>query len=285
MNIIKVNADKDQVRSVLPEELHDWLNPSMGGATELIMYAAMEGDTVLGFILYGKTKEYEQGYQIIYITVDEERRGQGIAKELIRVTAGYMRKRGAGAIVLSEGPEGFRGRFLLEGNVDYEEKRSATLYYTVEAVKKAIVSDTMPRIEPLLVNIKSKDEITDSGMIGRFEKDTYKKGHKVNFDEVDSDYSCFWVSDDNICAYMLITDMEDGYFFVKSMEILHKNDSAHFAIPLMMAYFVRKTKENCPDDTRFGINIIDTRLIEPTGKYLGEPAAIKEYRDYYLKIS
>lgn len=283
MEIIQVNAYTEQVKTVLPENLHNWLNPAMGGATELIMYAAMEKENVLGFILYGMIKEFDQGYQMIYITVEEQNRGKGIAKELVRVTSGYLKKRGAKRIVLSEGPEDFRGRFLLDGNVDYEEKKSAILIYTVGELKKAIVSDSMQKIEPLIKNyIRAKEEITDSRMISQFEKDTFKKSLRVSFDEVDSDYSCFWVSGNQICAYMIISDMEDGYFCVKNMEILHKSDATKFAIPVMMTYFVRKSMENCPEDTRFGINILDTKLIEPTRNYLGVPDETMEYTDYYL---
>lgn len=283
MEIIQVNAYTDQVRTVLPENLHHWLNPSMGGATEFIMYAAMEEGAVLGFIIYGKVKEYYQVYQIIYITVEEQNRGKGIAKELIKVTLGYLKKQGAKRIVLSEGPENMRGRFLLDGNVDYEEKKSAVLVYTVGKLKKAVVSDYMHKLEPFIKNnIKAKEEITDSGMISQFEKDTFKKNLKVTFDEMDSDYSCFWVSGNQICAYMSITDMEGGYFYVKNMEVLHKNNATKFAIPIMMAYFVKESMKNCPEDTRFGITILGTRLIEPTKKYLDVPDEILEFTDYYL---
>lgn len=283
MNIIQVNAYTNQVITVLPKNLHHWLNPAMGGATELIMYAAVEDGEVLGFILYGKIKEYDQVYQIIYITVEEQSRGKGIGKELIKVSSGFIRKKGAKRIVFSEGPEELRGRFLLEGNVDYEEKKSVVLIYTVGELKKAVVNDSMHRMEPFIKNnIRAKEEITDSRMISQFEKDTFKKNLKVSFEDMDSEYSCFWVSGNQICAYMSITDMEGGYFFVKNMEILHKSDSTKLAIPIMMAYFAGKSMENCSEDTRFGINIIDTKLIEPTRKYLGDPDEILEYTDYYL---
>lgn len=283
MNIIQVNAYTDQVRTVLPENLHNWLKPAMGGATELIMYAAVEEGDALGFILYGKIEEYDQAYQIIYITVDEQNRGKGIAKELIKVSSGYVRKQGAKRIVFSEGPEQLRGRFLLEGNVDYEEKKSVVFVYTVGELKKAVVNDSMHKLEPFIKNnIRAKEEITDSRIISRFEKDTFKKNLKVSFDDMDSEYSCFWLSDNQICAYMSITDMESGYFFVKNMEILHKSDSTKLAIPIMMSYFAGKAMKNCSEDTKFGINIIDTKLMEPTRKYLGEPDEILEYTDYYL---
>ena len=141
----------------------------------------------------------------------------------------------------------------------------------------------MHKLEPFIKNnIRAKEEITDSRIISRFEKDTFKKNLKVSFDDMDSEYSCFWLSDNQICAYMSITDMESGYFFVKNMEILHKSDSTKLAIPIMMSYFAGKAMKNCSEDTKFGINIIDTKLMEPTRKYLGEPDEILEYTDYYL---
>lgn len=283
MIISRVNVDTEEARTLVPKQLSNWLNPEMGGSDEFIRYSAKEEEEVLGYIIYGRIKEYDQAYQIVYVFVEEQHRGRGIAKELVRVSAGFVRELGAKRIILSEGPEGLLGKFLLEGNVDYKEKQSTMFMYTVGAVKNAVVSDKMQRIVPFFKNIRSKDEIKNTRMIDQFEEDSLSKNLKVSFDEVDPDYSCFWVSDGRICASMIVSDMEEGFFFVKNTDILHKNDSTKYAIPIMMAYLVNKSMAVCPDDTRFGINIIDNKIVGPTREYLGEPIETNEYTDYYLQ--
>ncbi len=96
----KTTIFKDEEVSVATEMMEDCVDEPEQG--DYISYVAVKGESVVGWICFGKTDFCQGVYDMYWICVDREFQGKGIGRELVQFMEEYLKNRGDLRIIAIE---------------------------------------------------------------------------------------------------------------------------------------------------------------------------------------
>lgn len=255
-------------KAILPDLRYMWLENAYDTINEIYMFAAMEEEKVIGysvFLTYKATNAYPL---LLYITVAQEYEGMGVAGRIYNTACKVFKELNYQKINLTLSAGEDREDFFVNlgfrfvGNKIY-------LTYTGAELFDSKVGRNLDQARPLISKVRRINEVSPL-QIKSFRQIRSRGRYNLDILQLDTEKLRFFVPDDDICAYMAVSQDANHDYFLADM-FIKKSPHANLAIPALFSYFLVSKSLKINKDTTITLFVESRNNYEAMVDTFGKP--------------
>lgn len=275
MELVAVTLNWKELNALVPEEYIDKYSIRASDINKVVCLCLEENGSTRATMVLFPYNDSKAVYSIIYVAVDAEYEGKGIAKKLLVDSFELMKKQGIKQIVCAsfEDDEPFVSH-LLE-SVDFVPKENSCLMvYGLDYKKGSEIDTALKKMSPLVTHVSSLYSL-DKKELTTFVKEMQRIRPLFNIGNIDKEYSVVYRVDKKIIGFMGVEKKDKN--FVKTNELyIKKSDESKYAIPGMIAFLMRYIKANIGPNVSLVLDMPKSSIGHGIIKIFGEPDEIEE---------
>lgn len=267
----------DEFKEILPTIRHRWIVDVMPTISEIVTLSAEDEDgSIMGFVPFVIQKN-SRTCVILYVSVLEQYRGNGVGTALVKGAVDQIRKWGYEKVYFTA-VDGDDTRFFTRMGFS-KFKKEIVLIYKGDILKSSKIGKNIEKLNPYRKNVKKLLELSPTAKenFGKLLLDT---SFTIDIDKLDPFLTRFYVDEKGeVVGYMYIVRGDDGTY--TNEDIYVKNGKyASIALPCMMVSFLYEEMDRIHDDTKVIITLSSENNAQAMEQSFGIPTQ-KVQTTYY----
>lgn len=281
--IKELTIDLEMARVLLHDTEVGWYFDFANDIDDIRVFSAFGDDHEMGYALYCEYSSYPRIYELNYVFVKEEYRNHKVATELIRRSSDIIisRNNNRAMVSINEGFIFMENTLAKLGFKEYLQNK--VMIYTLKDVLNSTLYTKIDQLKAVTDNAKrlSEAKAISTSQVELFGRMLEKEGFKVNFDELEEDFSRYFFEKGKIVGYMAFSQHMQNILYMDHLYI-SKDATNQFIIPGMILSSLRSCEANLPDDASIIIQFKDRKNVDAIEKSFG---IADEYDDchYWIK--
>ena len=279
----ELTVDLEMVQELLSDTEVGWYFDIAVGIKDIRLFVAYGDNQELGYALYCTNYAYPNMYEMAYVFVREEYRNHQVATELIKRSSDIVKSRNVNKTMISVSEDFLFLEKTLNKLGFKEYVKNELMVYKLKDMLDSTLYNRIDELKVVTNNAKKLSEVKkiSANQVELFSRELKKVGITVDFDELEEDFSRYFMEKGKIVGYMAFSQHMDNILYMNHLYI--SDDATNkFIIPGMILSALRSCEDNLPEDMSILIQFKDKQNVEAIEKSFGKADEYGEYH-YWIK--
>lgn len=273
MEIVNLKIDWDNLKQLVPEDYLEKAGITAHNYTKAIIFCAREKKESLGIGVFFPHKGSITVYELVYILVDEDRRGAGIAKEILLKSKELLAAADIQSILTSFYDEDTEDISPLLERVGFKKLRTHYMIaYTVGELMESKIGKELSILHKKLSPIKNYYEVDERART-RFFSEIRTKNTWINTAKIDRELSEFFIENGNIVGFLDAEKQDHDKIYVRGIYLF--GNSSPQIIPMLLTKLMETVSKKYPSEALIGMEFENEKLGKAVIDTFGMPRELE----------